>query len=174
VTATPWGSFRRRRILSWRIRVPLWLASTAAGWGIGSASGTGLAGRVIGAAAGLAMACLAEVAFCYRRVPPETASPVRSPEEMAAHRAEFERRRAESGRRQLRWDAEAVPSPGGWQPSARTLPAWNWTPPEGIRPRWDRVPAWVRFWYRTPFADRYAHAWMWRHGGWDVLPPAAT
>lgn len=35
-----------------------------------------------------------------------------------------------------------------------------------------RVPGWVRSWYRTPFADRYAHAWMWRHGGWDILPPS--
>ena len=44
-------------------------------------------------------------------------------------------------------------------------------PPDGLRPRLDRVSLWVRLWYRTPFVDRYAHAWMWAHGGWNVLPP---
>lgn len=66
-----------------------------------------------------------------------------------------------------------VPSPGGWTAPADVRPAWNWTPPPGITPRMDRVPPWVRLWYGTPFADRSAHAWMWYHGGWDVVPPGA-
>ncbi len=61
-----------------------------------------------------------------------------------------------------------VPSPGGWTPPVGVLAAWNWTPPGGLRPRLERIPRWVRVWYRLPFIDRYAHAWMWRHGGWDV------
>jgi hypothetical protein len=27
--------------------------------------------------------------------------------------------------------------------------------------------------YRTPLIDRYAYAWMWWHGGWDVIPSPA-
>ena len=50
---------------------------------------------------------------------------------------------------------------------------WNWVPPDGATPRLDRMPWWVRLWYRTPLVDRYAHAWMWHNGGWDVLPPDA-
>ncbi|OZB89570.1 MAG: hypothetical protein B7X41_02120 [Microbacterium sp. 14-71-5] len=34
------------------------------------------------------------------------------------------------------------------------------------------MPTWVRVWYRTPFIDRYAHVWMWHHGGWQVLSAA--
>jgi hypothetical protein len=64
-----------------------------------------------------------------------------------------------------------VPSPGGWMAPGEVRPAWNWTPPPGITPRLDRVPLWVRLLYATPFADRSAHAWMWYHGGWDVVPP---
>lgn len=64
-----------------------------------------------------------------------------------------------------------VPSPGGWSVPQDVRPAWNWTPAPGITPRLDRVQWWVRLWYRTPFVDRYACAWMWRHGGWDVVPP---
>jgi hypothetical protein len=29
---------------------------------------------------------------------------------------------------------------------------------------------WVRVWYGLPLVDRYAHAWMWAHGGWEVPP----
>ena len=35
------------------------------------------------------------------------------------------------------------------------LPAWNWLPPEGVSPRLDLVPLWVRAWYQLPFIDRY-------------------
>lgn len=62
-----------------------------------------------------------------------------------------------------------TPSPGGWTAPAGVIPGWNWMPTgHGLSPRFDRVPRWVHFWYRTPFLDRYAHAWMWHHGGWDV------
>src|SRR5690349_24517354 len=68
-----------------------------------------------------------------------------------------------------------VPSPGGWEAPAATMPGWNWTPPGGLRPRLERVPRWARVSYRLPFIDRYVHVWMWRHGGWDVdAPPDAT
>jgi len=67
-----------------------------------------------------------------------------------------------------------VPSPGGWRPPDGVLPAWSWAPPYGLAPRLDRVPGWVRLWYKTPLLDRYAHAWMWEYGGWDVLPPGAA
>jgi hypothetical protein len=66
-----------------------------------------------------------------------------------------------------------VPSPGGWKAPPGTRPAWNWTPPPGIAPRLDRTPWWARVWYDTPLVDRYAHAWLWYHGGWDVVPPEA-
>jgi hypothetical protein len=52
----------------------------------------------------------------------------------------------------------------------RVLPAWNWLPPEGASPRLDLVPLWVRAWYRLPLIDRYAHAWMWQRGAWEVRP----
>jgi hypothetical protein len=64
-----------------------------------------------------------------------------------------------------------VLSPGGWSPPSGVLPAWNWLPPEGASPRLDLVPLWVRAWYRLPFIDRYAHAWMWQRGAWEVRPP---
>ncbi len=155
----------RRRILFWRLRLPLWLAGAAAGWVIG---GAGSAALVVQAAAvaGLAAACLAEAAFCYRRVETNGGQAPRAAGEIAALRAE-------AIRRQHRWETEAIPSPGGWAAPSGTLPAWNWLPPEGVVPRVERCPAWVRLWYKTPFADRYAHAWMWHHGGWDVLPPVA-
>ena len=51
------------------------------------------------------------------------------------------------------------------------LPAWNWLPSEGVAPRLDLVPWWAWVWYHLPFIDRYAHAWMWRHGAWEVRPP---
>ena len=66
---------------------------------------------------------------------------------------------------------EFVPSPGVWHPPEGTRPAWNWIPPDhGLTPRLDRVPRWVRIWFRTPFFDRFAYAWMWDHGGWDIVP----
>jgi hypothetical protein len=58
---------------------------------------------------------------------------------------------------------------------AGAMPGWDWTPPGGLRPRLDRVPRWVRIWYQVPFIDRYAHVWMWAHGGWDTdAPPGAA
>ena len=36
---------------------------------------------------------------------------------------------------------------------------------------WSVVPWWVQVWYELPLIDRYAHAWMWSHGGWEVRPP---
>jgi hypothetical protein len=64
-----------------------------------------------------------------------------------------------------------VASPGGWDPPAGVRPAWNWTPPDGAALRLDRVPLWARLWYNTPLVDRYAHAWLWQHGGFDVIAP---
>jgi hypothetical protein len=64
-----------------------------------------------------------------------------------------------------------VLSPGGWSPPPGKVPAWNWLPPEGASPRLDLVPLWVRAWHQLPFIDRYAHAWMWRHGAWEIRPP---
>ncbi len=64
-----------------------------------------------------------------------------------------------------------VPSPGGWTAPPGVLPSWNWMPEPGAVPRLDRVPRWVRAWYHTPLVDRFAHSWMWHHGGWDVVPP---
>jgi hypothetical protein len=66
-----------------------------------------------------------------------------------------------------------VPSPGPWAGAEGRMPGWDWTPPEGARPRLDRVPWWVRLWCAVPFIDRYAHVWMWWHGGWDVDAPSA-
>lgn len=82
---------------------------------------------------------------------------------IAAHRAEIRRQ-----------EALRVPSPGGWTAPAGVLPAWGWVPEPGIVPRLDRMPWWVRLWHGTPLVDRYAHAWMWQHGGWDVIPPGAS
>ena len=63
-------------------------------------------------------------------------------------------------------------SPGGWVPPPGVLPGWDWLPPDhGVRPRLDRVPGWVRAWFHTPFLDRYAYAWMWRHGCLELVPP---
>jgi hypothetical protein len=65
-------------------------------------------------------------------------------------------------------------SPGGWTPPRGVLPAWSWVPPDGAKPRLDVVPWWVQVWYELPLIDRYAHAWMWSHGGWEVRPPPIT
>jgi hypothetical protein len=54
------------------------------------------------------------------------------------------------------------------------LPAWAWSPhARGISPRLDLAPWWVRLWYATPFVDRYAYAWMWHHGCWEIHPAQA-
>lgn len=63
------------------------------------------------------------------------------------------------------------PSPGGWTAPAGVLPGWNWLPPPGLTQRLDRAPRWVLLWRATPLIDRYACAWMWRHGAYDVRPP---
>lgn len=63
-----------------------------------------------------------------------------------------------------------VASPGGWLAPAGTRPGWDWTPPPGITPRTDRMRWPVRLWARTPVLDRFAYAWMWSHGGFDVEP----
>ncbi len=153
----PRGCYRRERYLFWRVRILLWLAVAGAGWVVSGAAG--LVGGVV-------VAVAAEGMWSYRRSYARRAAPVAEPDVIAAARAE-------ARRIARRWETEAAPSPAGWQPPAGARPAWGWTPPGGIEPRLDRVPAWVRLWYRTPFVDRYAHAWMWEHGGWDVLPPTA-
>src|SRR5690349_21603403 len=61
-------------------------------------------------------------------------------------------------------------SPAGWVAPDGHLPGWNWTPPDGVQFRRDRVPRWVRGWSRAPFVDRWAYAWMWHHGGFDAVP----
>lgn len=67
-------------------------------------------------------------------------------------------------------EAMVEPSPGHWDTPEAVRPAWNWVPPDtGLRPRLDRVPVWVRAWFRTPFLDRYAYEWMWHRGGWDIV-----
>src|SRR6266511_6462694 len=66
---------------------------------------------------------------------------------------------------------QRVPSPGGWTPPPGVKPGWEWVPPGGASPRLEAMPAWVKLWYRTPFLDRWAYAWMWEHGGWWVDPP---
>jgi hypothetical protein len=163
VIVTPRGLYARRRVLFWRLRLPLWLAGAAAGWGADGAATAALPAQVAAAIAGVAVACLAEAAFCYRRVQAggDPAPPLA--EKIAVFRA-----------RAIRRETGAVPSPGGWAAPSGTLPAWNWLPPDGARPRLDRVPGWVCLWYQIPFADRYAHVWMWAHGGFDVLPPGGA
>lgn len=71
-----------------------------------------------------------------------------------------------------RWETDQVPSPGGWDPPHGVRPGWDWTPPwMGASPTPERMPLWVRLLYRLPFVDRYAHMWMWSHGGFMVFPP---
>ena len=67
-----------------------------------------------------------------------------------------------------------IPSPGGWTVPLGLRPGWNWVPSSGAVPRADLMPPWVRIWYRTPFVDRFAHTWMWSHGGWEVAPPPGS
>jgi hypothetical protein len=68
-------------------------------------------------------------------------------------------------------EPKRVRSPGGWTPPPGCKPGWSWVPPGGTVPRLDLMPRWVRTWYRTPVIDRFAHAWMWSRGGWEVIPP---
>jgi hypothetical protein len=157
VIVVPWGRYARSVHLFWRIRILLWLA--LGGGGLALAGAGGLAGGVLAA-------WVAEAAFSYRR---QAGTAADSPPAAAAVAAQAQERRTG----QL-WRTMAVPSPGGWVPPPGSRPGWQWAPPDGLVPRLDRVPAWVRLWYRTPFADRYAHAWMWEHGGWDTLPPGTS
>jgi len=69
-------------------------------------------------------------------------------------------------------ELDHVPSPGGWVAPPGVLPGWNWLPPPGISVTPAGLPRWVRLWHATPLIDRYAIAWMWRHGLCDVRPPA--
>lgn len=64
-----------------------------------------------------------------------------------------------------------VPSPGHWVAPTGQRPGWDWLPEHGASPNLRAMPRWVRVWFRTPFIDRYAHEWMWWHGGWAVLVP---
>lgn len=114
----PTGAYARRRVLFWRLRIPLWLASGTAGWDTGGAADAALPAQATAAIAGVAVACLAEAAFCYRRVQVSGNSAPPSAEKIGA-----------AIRRQRRWQIEAVPSPGGWTAPSGTLPAWNWLPP---------------------------------------------
>ena len=148
----PWGTYERHAYLFWRVRILLWLPLLVAGWFLL---------RGYGLFIGAAVAALIEGIASYRKRNGRRGAPI-------AVRGD----RCGNTRPVSRWDTEAAPSPSGWQPPPGCLPAWNWAPPAGLRPRFDRVPPWVRLWYRIPFIDRYAHAWMWRHGGWDVLPPS--
>lgn len=66
-----------------------------------------------------------------------------------------------------------VPSPGAWVVPDGMRPGWDWLPDDGAVPNLRSMPRWVRAWYWTPFVDRYAYEWMWWHGGWSVLVPAA-
>lgn len=69
----------------------------------------------------------------------------------------------------MKMSDQGEPTPAGWVAPGGHAPAWNWIPTDhGLSPRLDRVPRWVRIWYRTPFIDRYAYVWMWHHGGWDL------
>jgi hypothetical protein len=68
------------------------------------------------------------------------------------------------------WD-DLTPSPAGWLAPPGSKPGWDWIPSPVAAVRLDRMPAWVRLLYRIPLADRFAHRWMWSHGGFDVFPP---
>src|SRR5215469_7246661 len=147
-----------RRRLRWPVRIFAWLATA------GLVSIAGWQYAVLGPVA-FELVFLMSVRADERRVrhlPGPVALSEDSPR-LAALRAEARRHEA----------LPRVPSPGGWSAPAGVRPAWNWTPPPGISPRLDRAPWWARVWYSTPLADRYAHAWLWYHGGWDVVPPEA-
>jgi hypothetical protein len=148
-------SFRRLR---WGPRILGWLVTG------GLASIAGWQYIVLGPLA-FEIAFLISTALDNRRVrglPAPAAVDEHDPIEHA-HRAEARRQAA----------LPRVPSPGGWNPPAGVRPGWDWTPPGGMGSRLDRVPLWARVWHGTPLVDRYAHVWLWHHGGWDVVPPAA-
>jgi hypothetical protein len=60
-------------------------------------------------------------------------------------------------------------SPGPWTLPKRKIPGLTWTPPGGLVPRLDLVPGRVLRGFYAPVIDRWAHMWMWRHGGFEVL-----
>jgi hypothetical protein len=72
---------------------------------------------------------------------------------------------------QVSAEPDLVRSPGGWMPPTGSRPGWNWLPPSGGTADLLGMPRWVRTWYRTPFLDRRAHVYMWRHGYWFVERP---
>jgi hypothetical protein len=146
------GSFSR---LGWPPRILAWLLSA----GIAGLAGWQYA--VLGPVA-FEIVFLATVLADARRVR-GLSHPV-----AVANGTQLETVRAEVRRRAA---LPRVASPGGWSVPAGVRPAWNWSPPPGLEPRLDRVPLWARLWYATPLVDRYAHAWLWHHGGWDVIPP---
>ncbi len=152
VRHTFWGRLR------WPVRILAWLVTA------GLVSIAGWQYAVIGPVAfevGFMISVLADERRA-RRLPGPVALDEDSPQ-LAALRAEARRQAA----------LPRVPSPGGWSAPAGARPAWTWTPPLGLELRLDRAPWWARVWYGTPLVDRYAHAWLWYHGGWDVVPPEA-
>src|SRR3954462_11380213 len=68
-------------------------------------------------------------------------------------------------------DPELVRSSGGWTAPPGSKPGWDWLPRSGGTPDMIGMPRWLRAWYQTPFLDRRAHVYMWRHGFWWVEPP---
>ncbi|GAA2002135.1 hypothetical protein GCM10009818_11370 [Nakamurella flavida] len=86
------------------------------------------------------------------------------------------RKRVRATRRALRpvdpWSAAR--SPAGWVAPPGVLPGWNWQPPgHGLVTHLQGMPWWARVWRMTPFVDRYARAWMWRHGHLGIIPTLA-
>lgn len=145
------------RRLRWPIRILAWLVTA------GLASLAGWQYAVLGPLAFETWFVVMLVRDDHRLGPISRPVPAENSARVAAIRAEHARLAA----------LPRVPSPGGWSPPDGVLPAWNWLPPPGVEPRMDRVPAWVRLWYGTPLVDRYAHAWLWHQGGYDVVPPEA-
>ena len=146
------------RRLRWPVRILAWLVTG------GVASLAGWQYAVLGPLAFEVIFLVSVLADArrVRRLPGPVALDENSPL-VAALRAEAHRQAA----------LPRVASPGGWSVPAGVRPAWDWTPPPGVEPRLDRVPLWARVWYGTPLVDRYAHSWLWYHGGWDVIPPEA-
>ncbi len=112
---TPWGRYARRRVLFWRVRLPLWLAGAATGWCAAGAASAALPGQLAAAVAGVVAACLAEAAFCYRKVRAGGDRAATPAEKNAAIRALA-----------IRGQRREMPSrlPGGWPKHrpARCLP----------------------------------------------------
>lgn len=161
------GFLRRDYIgrLRWPIRIGAWMASALA---------ASLAGRKYALLGPVAV----EVVFLVvvlARYPAEKRGRRRELDDSRPRPRRVPASDVEALRREARRQAvlPRVASPGGWTPPQGVLPAWNWAPASGMTPRLDRVPWWVRMWYYTPLVDRYAHAWMWQRGGWDVVPPEA-